>query len=454
MLARTILIPFGIAVALSVAVPGVALSQTTAGTSLLSLQAEAKNGSADAQFKLGVAYLQGQRVQRDPALALQWFQAAAAQGHAWGQDYLGNMLYSGMGTSRDPNQAITWWRKAADQGLAAAQYHLGYAYEQGQGNPQDYVEAAKWYEKASGQDDARAHARLGALFIEGQGVTKDPRRAEQLWLRAAAKGYPLAYYYLGLFYEYGHGVRKDFEEAAKWYEKAAAHRIKDASTRLQSLRKIRDEGRTAKTEKDYLPPPGPIETYKGKTLIGSSYAKVNNAEFFSTVKQALDLTAKLPPQLRDDIRLLTTIIYDPPSPERKKKDIYTNIAGVYTIGPDFMKPAPIIVYKDMKYAKVLDFVEILAGNGRRAKKHREAMQVKKRMAELDTQGRGKDDAERKALDAKLAAFVDVVQKRDREGAQQDNCESLLIKYEVYKAFEVDSRWKDALAKRLSSLKCW
>jgi TPR repeat protein len=77
------------------------------------LLAEAEKGVAAAQFKLGMAFLNGKEVPRDLEMAAHWL------------------------------------RKAADQNNAAAQFNLAVLYTQGAGVPRDYAEAAKLFQRGS-----------------------------------------------------------------------------------------------------------------------------------------------------------------------------------------------------------------------------------------------------------------------------------------------------------------
>src|SRR3546814_7749698 len=85
---------------------------------------------------------------------------AAEQGEARAQSNLGLFYMKGEGVSRDPAEAARWWRAAADQGLSQAQFNLGVLYEQGEGVAVDYAEAARWYGLAAAQGDRNAANRL------------------------------------------------------------------------------------------------------------------------------------------------------------------------------------------------------------------------------------------------------------------------------------------------------
>ena len=73
----------------------------------------------------------------DYGKAVKWYRMAAEQGSADAQFALGVMYGNGDGVPRDYSEAVKWWRKAAEQGFAPAQYNLGKTLQEGQGVPQD-----------------------------------------------------------------------------------------------------------------------------------------------------------------------------------------------------------------------------------------------------------------------------------------------------------------------------
>ena len=79
-------------------------------------QRDAEDGNADAQFKLGVMYYEGDGVPQDFAEARRWFEKAAAQGNAEAQYNLGVMHENGQGGPQDKRAAKEWFRKACDGG--------------------------------------------------------------------------------------------------------------------------------------------------------------------------------------------------------------------------------------------------------------------------------------------------------------------------------------------------
>ncbi len=85
----------------------------------------------------------------DYATAIREWRPLAKQGVADAQYNLGVMYVEGLGVPQNYAKAVGWWRKAAEQGHATAQYNLGVAYHNGEGVPQDYAQAHMWYNFAA-----------------------------------------------------------------------------------------------------------------------------------------------------------------------------------------------------------------------------------------------------------------------------------------------------------------
>ncbi len=176
------------------------------------MQQSGENGYAEAQFQLGLAYVAGEDLPRDPALAARWFERAAMQGHA------------------------------------ASQVNLGALYESGNGLPRDEAQAAKWYAKAAEQDIAVAQISLGSLYAQGRGVARDDRAASKWYQRAAQSGVPEAHYNLGVLYENSAELADD-RQAYFWYAVASRSGHRKAVLRLVALRGKIDETEATKIER-------------------------------------------------------------------------------------------------------------------------------------------------------------------------------------------------------------
>lgn len=109
----------------------------------------------EAVFRDGMAaYERG-----DYAAALAAWQPLAEQGSAEAQFNLGLIYGQGHGVEVDASRAADWYRRAAEQGFARAQYNLAALYEAGRGVEQDLVQAFAWFKLAGEQRYADARKR-------------------------------------------------------------------------------------------------------------------------------------------------------------------------------------------------------------------------------------------------------------------------------------------------------
>ncbi|MCK5524344.1 MAG: SEL1-like repeat protein [Thiomargarita sp.] len=181
----------------------------------------AKQGIADAQYNLGIAYYNGKGVKPDDEKAVYWYHKAAEHGFAEAQYNLGNAYHKGEGVKSDDEKAVYWLHKAAEHGIAEAQYNLGFAYHKGEGVKSDDEKAVYWLHKAAEQGDAQAQNNLGLVYYEGKDVKQDDEKTVYWLHKAAEHGYAEAQYNLGVVYYEGKAVKQDYEKAVDWYHKAA-----------------------------------------------------------------------------------------------------------------------------------------------------------------------------------------------------------------------------------------
>ncbi len=87
--------------------------------------AEAKDGNAEARYRLGGLYENGEGVDQSYLEAARWYREAALMGHAEAQYDLGVLYENGEGLSQDHTAALGWYLRAADQDHLLAQYTLG-----------------------------------------------------------------------------------------------------------------------------------------------------------------------------------------------------------------------------------------------------------------------------------------------------------------------------------------
>jgi uncharacterized protein len=90
----------------------------------------------------------------DDETAVRLIRPLAEQGSAVAEFYLGMMYDAGLGVAQDFTEAAKWYRRAADQGYAEAQLSLGVRYRWGRGVAKDDAEAIRLYRLAAAQGHA------------------------------------------------------------------------------------------------------------------------------------------------------------------------------------------------------------------------------------------------------------------------------------------------------------
>lgn len=112
-------------------------------------------------------------------------QAQAMQGDAEAQNRLGELYAKGRGVPQDYTQARAWYEKAAEKGHPLAQNNLAELYFAGLGGPPDYVRAYMWVSLAAahmqGEEKKQAEENLEdvAKRMSPAQVTEAKRLSEQ-----------------------------------------------------------------------------------------------------------------------------------------------------------------------------------------------------------------------------------------------------------------------------------
>lgn len=138
----------------------------------------AEAGNLDAQYHLGMMFLNGQGVNVDLTKAVKWFKASGAQGDPGAQFLIGEMNLKGMGLIQDYKKAGSWFKKSAEQGYPDAQYRLGEWYADGKGGITDLVLAYVWL-KLAGANGIQAGDKKRER-IENQLTFQEIKQADKL----------------------------------------------------------------------------------------------------------------------------------------------------------------------------------------------------------------------------------------------------------------------------------
>lgn len=126
----------------------------------------AEKGVPEAQFWIGVAYDQQLWFGiKDKHEACKWFKQAAERGQVDAEVELGRCYETGDGVERNYAVAAEWYRKAAEHvpnlgGAGQGRNNLGLLYMDGLGVPKDYVQAYMWFSLAG------AEANLSDVQVE------------------------------------------------------------------------------------------------------------------------------------------------------------------------------------------------------------------------------------------------------------------------------------------------
>ncbi len=199
------------------------------------LKAAAETGSAEAQFLIGLQYLDGHGVKRNRAEATKWLRAAAEAGHVEAQFALGEVLSgsNSPGEGVDAAEAEKWFKAAAAQGHAGARARTAGKAAADKEPP----DAMQWRLLYSGLRGADAWLVRGFLLEHGIQVNRDPAAALECYREAAMAGHALGAFRVGLMYLRGKGVMSDVIEAYAWLSRAEAQGWEEAGAELATLRR-------------------------------------------------------------------------------------------------------------------------------------------------------------------------------------------------------------------------
>ena len=193
---------------------------------------------ADLAFEMGMAFKEGDGVEKNPEMAIAFFKIAAQLGHMLGQMAVGSYYYA----LNDCYEAIKWIGMAADLGNAEALFNMGVFYMEGMGCDQDMEMSAKYFHRAARRRHPDAQYAYADLLSNGWGVEQDQKRAIKWFADAAENGNVEAMYRLGEIYEMGIGTDVQLDAAVKWYDAACSKGHRQAAQRLVMCKVAMQEG--------------------------------------------------------------------------------------------------------------------------------------------------------------------------------------------------------------------
>jgi uncharacterized protein len=229
----------------------------------------AERGHRSAQFRWGLALIEGRYVEKDMETgewwlrraglagdpeaatlvgdlyarhgslppnyteAAIWYRRAAEAGHQLAARALGTLYLTGAGMVQDKYEAARWLRASGEKGNRGAQVELANLLLE-DGGPDDRATVAKWFEDAAQSGDLVAAFNVGVCLARGVGVERDEEQAAH-WLRRAAEGVTDAQYIYARMLAEGRGLECNLPEARAWFARAAEAGMPDAEVALAEM---------------------------------------------------------------------------------------------------------------------------------------------------------------------------------------------------------------------------
>ncbi|EFC44196.1 predicted protein [Naegleria gruberi] len=219
--------------------------QVTTRVSLEMLLESAKQGSTQAQYRMGGIYF----VKCEPDygfsqnidLAIDFLRKAAEKKHPEATALL-SVLYEEIGNLE---KSFEWCKKASELGDSSSMIRLGYMYDKGNEFIKvDHVLALEMYEKALKiETSSQNYYLLGSLFHEGRCdkfgkviIGQDYQKAMEYYHECLKleEDNEWANYHLGIMYKLGEGIDQPNNELAKKYLSRAAELGDDTISEQES----------------------------------------------------------------------------------------------------------------------------------------------------------------------------------------------------------------------------
>ena len=199
------------------------------------MQVVAQQGDVEAQYTLATLLQSSLRnIDAQPEQSIPWLQRAADKGHSKAQFMLGMHYLKGENIGRNPMIAFNLFNKAAQQGVSGAQFNLALMYEKGDGIAANNAQALRWYESAANLGNANAQQNLGIKYLVGEELAANTPKALNLLNQAANAGLRNSQFLLGQLYQSGYEgkVVINLAQAERWYLRAAQQGQPDAQYQL------------------------------------------------------------------------------------------------------------------------------------------------------------------------------------------------------------------------------
>jgi TPR repeat protein len=161
-----------------------------AGKGMALIEAAARQEVRDAQVDMGKSLEFGWVGEQDLRQALAWYRLAADRGDPYAEWRIGMAYVNGEQRAKDPAQAVAWFQRSAAQEHPMGLASLAVMVATGDGIAQDFAQARSLYERAAAAGNAHGYRGLAVMHLRGEGGPPDPVRARVLYWQAVNAGNP------------------------------------------------------------------------------------------------------------------------------------------------------------------------------------------------------------------------------------------------------------------------
>jgi len=177
----------------------------------------AKQGHAESQYYLGLAYSSDNWAGHNTALAYSFLLSAADQNHKSAMWQIGRMHETGTGVEKDLILATDWYRKSKDQ---VSSTNIKLASVSNKDPDPGWQKEIEKFKTLANTGDNEAQFHLGSIYDTGKLVPVDLNKAFKWYKKAANNGHRYAMFMTGYFLCRGLAEVVNHQEANQWFKKS------------------------------------------------------------------------------------------------------------------------------------------------------------------------------------------------------------------------------------------
>lgn len=192
-------------------------------------------GDGDGAFYIGRLFEMGLGTEADGHRAAQLYMAATTKGSALAQNRLGLMYLDGEVVLQDYTRAAELICASADLGDPNGRFNCGLLYSDGRGVAEDDARAVSYWTLAANAGHVAAINYLGQAYLAGAGIQQDAEAAFEQFSITAAAGNPMGLFELAKAYASGIGTERDLIKAHGYANLATVRGVEEARVLREEL---------------------------------------------------------------------------------------------------------------------------------------------------------------------------------------------------------------------------